>query len=178
MVCNKLAQYSLSTNKNKNKNKTKLLVSWQFSGSYGVTRYGSGWRKDVVNQSVLGVWGRLCIEMAWVKRHNHILMFTIIIVSYSPYPRGLFWLANNNQARSPRRFQCLLLKVCFTRGWYMQYTSKHDTNHWAIPASKSPWHANDKRALVVNRIKIPLVSPTPATVPTPHRVSLCVPPTV
>ena len=28
----------------------KLLVSWQFSGPYGVTKYGSGWRKDVVNQ--------------------------------------------------------------------------------------------------------------------------------
>ena len=33
----------LSTNKN-------LLVSWQFSGPCGVTKYGSGWRKDVVNQ--------------------------------------------------------------------------------------------------------------------------------
>ena len=30
--------------------KKKLLVSWQFSGPYGVTKYGSGWRKDVVNQ--------------------------------------------------------------------------------------------------------------------------------
>ena len=28
----------------------KLLISWQFSGPYGVTKYGSGWRKDVVNQ--------------------------------------------------------------------------------------------------------------------------------
>ena len=27
-----------------------MLVSWQFSGPYGVTKYGSGWRKDVVNQ--------------------------------------------------------------------------------------------------------------------------------
>ena len=27
----------------------KLLVSWRFSGPYGVTKYGSGWRKDVVN---------------------------------------------------------------------------------------------------------------------------------
>ena len=37
----------------KNKNKTqqqKLLVSWQFSGPYDVIKYGSGWRKDVVNQ--------------------------------------------------------------------------------------------------------------------------------
>ena len=33
----------------------KLLVSWQFSGPYGVTKYGSGWRKDVVNQ---------CLEFA------------------------------------------------------------------------------------------------------------------
>ena len=27
-----------------------MLVSWQFSGPYGVTKLGSGWRKDVVNQ--------------------------------------------------------------------------------------------------------------------------------
>ena len=27
-----------------------LLVSWQFSGPYDVTKYGSGWRKDVVMQ--------------------------------------------------------------------------------------------------------------------------------
>ena len=37
--------YSVSTNK-------KLLVSWPFSGTYGVTKYGNGWRKDVVNQSL------------------------------------------------------------------------------------------------------------------------------
>ena len=40
--------YCLSTNE-------KLLVSWQFSGPYGVTKYGSGWRKNVVNQ---------CLEFA------------------------------------------------------------------------------------------------------------------
>ena len=28
----------------------KLLVGWQFSGPYDVTKYSSGWRKDVVNQ--------------------------------------------------------------------------------------------------------------------------------
>ena len=32
-----------------------MLVNWQFSGPYGVTKYGSGWRKDVVNQ---------CLEFA------------------------------------------------------------------------------------------------------------------
>ena len=30
----------------------RLFVSWQFSGPYGVTKYGSGWRKVVVNQSL------------------------------------------------------------------------------------------------------------------------------
>ena len=34
---------------------SELLVSWQFSGPYGVTKYGSGWRKDIVNQ---------CLEFA------------------------------------------------------------------------------------------------------------------
>ena len=38
-----LTNYCLCTNK-------KLLVSWQFPGPCGVTKYGSGWRKDVVNQ--------------------------------------------------------------------------------------------------------------------------------
>ena len=33
-----------------------MLVSWQFSGTYGVTEYGGGWRKDVVNQ---------CLEFAF-----------------------------------------------------------------------------------------------------------------
>ena len=41
----------------------KLLVSWQFSGIYDVTKYGSGRRKDAVNQ---------CLEFAtapeWVSR--------------------------------------------------------------------------------------------------------------
>ena len=32
--------------------KKNPLVSWQFSGPYGVTEYSSGWRKDVVNQSL------------------------------------------------------------------------------------------------------------------------------
>ena len=38
-------------------NNEKLLVIWQFSGPYGVTKYVSGWRKDVVNQ---------CLEFGWV----------------------------------------------------------------------------------------------------------------
>ena len=44
-VTNLLLFDSLSTNK-------KLLISQQFSGPYGITKYGSlsGWRKDVVNQ--------------------------------------------------------------------------------------------------------------------------------
>ena len=28
----------------------ELTVSWPFSGPFGATKYGSGWRKDVVNQ--------------------------------------------------------------------------------------------------------------------------------
>ena len=39
----KLAAIQLSTNE-------KLSVSSQFSENYGVASYGSGWRKDVVNQ--------------------------------------------------------------------------------------------------------------------------------
>ena len=41
-VCNKLTTVWAPTK--------KLLASWQFSGPYVVTKYGSGWRKDVVNQ--------------------------------------------------------------------------------------------------------------------------------
>ena len=42
VVCNKLTTVWAPTK--------KLLISWQFSGPYGVTKYGSGWRKYVVNQ--------------------------------------------------------------------------------------------------------------------------------
>ena len=43
LSCLQQTYYCLNTNK-------KLLISWQFFGPYGVTKYGSGWRKDVVNQ--------------------------------------------------------------------------------------------------------------------------------
>ena len=43
----KQTYYCLSTNE-------KLLVSLQFSGTYGVTKYGSGWRKEC-RKPVLGV---------------------------------------------------------------------------------------------------------------------------
>ena len=35
----------------------KLLIHWRFSGTYGVTKYSSGWRKDVINQ---------CLELTYV----------------------------------------------------------------------------------------------------------------
>ena len=47
VVCNKLTTVWAPTK--------QLLVSWQFSGPYGVTKHGSGSRKDVVNQ---------CLEFA------------------------------------------------------------------------------------------------------------------
>ena len=54
VVCNKLTTVWAPTK--------KLLVSWQFSGPYGVTKYGSGWRKDVVNQCLeLGPHSNLAI---------------------------------------------------------------------------------------------------------------------
>ena len=40
--------YHLSTN--------KVFISWQFFKTYGITHYGSGWRKDVINQ---------CLEFVW-----------------------------------------------------------------------------------------------------------------
>ena len=42
VVCNKLTTVWAPTK--------KLLVRWQFSGPYGITKYGSGWRKAVVNR--------------------------------------------------------------------------------------------------------------------------------
>ena len=49
VVCNKLNTVSAHTHTHTHTH-TKMLVSWQFSGPYGVTKYGNGWRKDVVNQ--------------------------------------------------------------------------------------------------------------------------------
>ena len=42
VVCNKLTTVWAPTK--------KMFGSWQLYGTYGVTKYGSGWRKDVVNQ--------------------------------------------------------------------------------------------------------------------------------
>ena len=49
-----VTHHCLSTNK-------KLLLSWQFSGPYGVTKYGSGWRNDVVNQC----WRNDVVNQCW-----------------------------------------------------------------------------------------------------------------
>ena len=40
-----------------------LLISWQFSGPYCITKYGSGWRKDVVNQCLEFVSCHVAIHM-------------------------------------------------------------------------------------------------------------------
>ena len=53
-----LVLFEVSTNK-------KLFVSWKFSGTYGVIKYGSGWRKDVINQ---------CLEFATTTVHPNLLM--------------------------------------------------------------------------------------------------------
>ena len=46
VVCNKLTTVWAPTR--------KTLVSWQFSGHYGITKYISGWRQNVINL-MLGV---------------------------------------------------------------------------------------------------------------------------
>ena len=48
-----------------------MFVSWQFSGPYGVTKYGSGWRKDVVNQ---------CLEFL-THTHAHTLTCQTTVIS-------------------------------------------------------------------------------------------------
>ena len=59
--------YCFSTNK-------KLLISWQFSGPYGVSKYSSGWRKDVINQCFTA-W-------SWVMHtHENTLLAVLILLS-------------------------------------------------------------------------------------------------
>ena len=41
-----------------------MFVSLKFSGTHGVIKYGSGWRKDVVNQ---------CLEFATTAVHPNLL---------------------------------------------------------------------------------------------------------
>ena len=48
----------------------KLLISWQFSGPYDVTKYGSGWRKDVVKTSA---WS---LHLPFHTRKSHLRKFT------------------------------------------------------------------------------------------------------
>ena len=102
-----VTNFCLSTNK-------KLLISWQFSGPYGINKYGSGWRKDVVNQClefdiyrfcdwiydtwtpVLHVQVLLCIPYFWC----HALLY------------GLVWHVNTLCAYC----QCVCVtKIAFSR---------------------------------------------------------------
>ena len=64
----------------------KMLISWQFSGPYGVTKYSSGRRKDVVNQcsesrmNYDGLW--CCPCKAWQPL---LLCFCVYICYVKPH---------------------------------------------------------------------------------------------
>ena len=73
VVCNKLTTVWAPTK--------NLLVSWQFSGPYGVTKYSSGWRKDVVNQ---------CLEYdseydTWQWQNFQYLSVRVLLLLYEYY---------------------------------------------------------------------------------------------
>ena len=77
----------------------KLLVSWQFSGPYGVTKYGSGWRKDVVNQ---------CLELgrdAVFSCLSFLLLFPLFSSSSS---------SSSSLFPSPLFSLCFCLFVCLS----------------------------------------------------------------
>ena len=65
----------------------KLFVSWQFSGPYGVTKYGGGWRKDIVNQ---------CLEFAFCAD-------TFAIVE--KLPCGIVYLSIRVHVKAPTHWQ-------------------------------------------------------------------------
>ena len=79
LSCLEQTYYCFSTNK-------KLLVSWQFSGLYGITKYGSGWRKDVVNQCLEFVLSVCCctLIMHCVWRTNCVCgcFFNLFLLPY------------------------------------------------------------------------------------------------
>ena len=82
-----------------------MLVSWQFSGTYGVTKYGSGWRKAVVNQ---------CLEFE-----------VILDCSYNFQTNNICNVSNNrSQEQITRTF--FLLYVAKTN--IHLYTSRHVVN--------------------------------------------------
>ena len=71
----------------------KLLVSWQFSGPYGVTKYSSGWRKDVVHQ---------CLEFAAHSEHRFPAPSSELCQIWLRHWRGTLYLRAGVQRRCQR----------------------------------------------------------------------------
>ena len=87
--------YCLSTNE-------KLLVSWQFSGTYGVITNDSGWRKDVVNH---------CLEFGCVVDR----MFKIWLLTCA-FRKLVFvfhsWTVESCHWRCRHAFHYFILRLC------------------------------------------------------------------
>ena len=96
VVCNKLTSVWALTK--------KLLVSWQFSGPYGVTKYGSGWRKDVVNQ---------CLEFDIQTHSLHVCQWFLGGGRCTPTPSlqhswtsPLLWKSSRSSSAGPTPVKC------------------------------------------------------------------------
>ena len=108
--------YCLSTNK-------KLLVSWQISGPYGITKYGSGWRKDVVNQCL--EFGSECVQdvqflppVSGITRSGlgPAVQGRVRQVSEALHARGIF---RHGPVRWTRRPPVLHPRWLFSRAWIL-----------------------------------------------------------
>ena len=93
----------------------KLLVSWQFSGPYGVTKYGSGWRKDVVNQ---------CLEFGASARFR--------------------WVSRLRTIRTARSVLWRNWHLCLTKWSCGDEVSEGSGVFWWRLLLTSEWHLNNK----------------------------------
>ena len=97
-----------------------MLVSWQFSGTYGVTKYGSGWRKDVVNQ---------CLEF---DKEHVFLNVQATLLSSSTAP--------GNSRHSWRPYSWLLAPLLHQERKYHIRTAEGGLILWLAPTMNSKRH--------------------------------------
>ena len=101
-----ITYYCLSTNE-------KILVSWQFSGPYGVTKYGSGWRKDVVNQCLEFAWNTFPVDLLLGNRVVllHCCCVGVTAMAQEPTPTWLYSLHMLLGKNKSFHVFCLILNI-------------------------------------------------------------------
>ena len=144
--------YCFSTNK-------KLLVSWQFSGRYDVTKYGSGWKKDVINQylefdyhcisitvtsqlhgcayqsSVIANTLLLSLSIVHVHTHTHMLLSLILFLCFENWSNKTSAKTSDRLLFFPPRYMLILTHLASqspvtTHSFALPYNSRPPGSGW------------------------------------------------